>query len=129
MQAERVHASAAPSCVVFPGTGSDRSRPSLATTDKEDEAWMAAGTALRPPRLVDSVPARFPGRPGPERNRRSRATSRLHEPQNVMLQLSMRPVSLSALSFTRSFQVPLRASPDRFTLYVALTLSTLSLAL
>ena len=35
--------------------------------------------------------------------------------QNVMLQLSMRPTSPLALSFTRSVQVPFKASVDRFT--------------
>ncbi len=36
--------------------------------------------------------------------------------QNVMLQLSMRPVSPLALSFTRRFHVPFNTSEDRFTL-------------
>jgi hypothetical protein len=35
--------------------------------------------------------------------------------QNVTLQLSMRPVSPPALSFTRRRHVPLSTSPDRFT--------------
>ncbi|MFD0321276.1 hypothetical protein [Lysobacter gummosus] len=34
--------------------------------------------------------------------------------QNVMLQVSILPVSKAALSFTRSFHTPLSASLDRF---------------
>ena len=35
--------------------------------------------------------------------------------QKVTLQVSMRPVSCAALSLTRSYQVPLSGSLDRFT--------------
>jgi len=45
--------------------------------------------------------------------------------QNVMLQVSMRPTSTAAASTARSFQVPLSASLDRFTVNVPLTLSAL----
>ena len=45
--------------------------------------------------------------------------------QKVIDQLSIRPVSPLALSFTRSFQVPSRASLDRFSVTVLLTLSAL----
>jgi hypothetical protein len=43
--------------------------------------------------------------------------------QNVMLQLSIRPVSIDARSRTRSFQVPFKASLDRFRFTVLLMLS------
>ena len=43
--------------------------------------------------------------------------------QNVMLQLSILPVSCVALSFTRSFHVPLSASLDRLNVTVVLMLS------
>lgn len=48
------------------------------------------------------------------------------EYQNVMLQLSMRPVSALELSVTRSRQLPLIVSEDRFTLYVVMMLSALA---
>ena len=45
----------------------------------------------------------------------SSSRARLDATQNVMLQLSMRPVSALALSFTRRFHVPFNASVDRLT--------------
>ncbi len=45
--------------------------------------------------------------------------------QKVRLQVSMRPVSWVALSLTRNFQVPLRASPDKSLTNVPMTLSAL----
>ncbi|MNW11478.1 hypothetical protein D3C71_2089480 [compost metagenome] len=42
-----------------------------------------------------------------------------------MLHLSMRPVSALALSFTRSFQVPLSGSLERLKVKVPVTLSAL----
>src|SRR3954469_8428575 len=43
----------------------------------------------------------------------------------LIVQVSMRPMSAAAASWTRSFQVPLAGSDDRFTVYVWSMLSML----
>jgi len=65
------------------------------------------GQAKKEPRLASGLQVR----PG---SFRASSSNRLPD-QKVMLQLSMRPVSPPALSFTRSFQVPLSGSLDRLT--------------
>ena len=70
----------------------------------------------------------FPRERGKGKNVPPRLThrqSRTGTRQNVMLHVSMRPVSAVAASRTRRFHVPFSASLDRFTLNVWLTLSAL----
>jgi len=54
-----------------------------------------------------------------------RIALRVAADQNVMLHVSMRPTSPAASSLTRSFQVPLSVSLDRFRVKVPATLSAL----
>src|SRR6478752_4369235 len=75
----------------------------------------------QPPFLPSSCSAK--GNPGRSRGSWSCNCVESTRHQNVMLQLSILPVSCVALSFTRSFHVPLSASLDRLNVTVVLMLS------